>query len=86
MPNLQLADHPLVGTEHIFRSDLPAYEPETDYEVGQLVIGPGHRVEILAAFKDWNNVPGLDMLAVRCHETGFTTHIVPAELGLPALT
>jgi hypothetical protein len=45
-----------------------------------------HRVEILAAFKDWNNVPGLDMLAVRCHETGFTTHIVPAELGLPALT
>jgi len=86
MPNLQMYHHPLVGTEHVYRSDLPAYDPESDTEPGQLVVAPGHTVTVLAAFKDWNDVAGLDMLAVRCHQTGIATHVTPAELGLGPLS
>lgn len=86
MPNLQIDRHPLVGTEHVYRADLPAYDPESDTEPGQLVIGNGHHVTVLAAFKNWNDVAGLDMLAVRCHETGLLTHVTPADLGLAALS
>lgn len=85
MPNQQIDNHPLVGTEHVFRPDLPAYARESDTEPGTLVIGNGHRVTVLAAFKDWNDVPGLDMLYVHCHDTGMSTHVVPSDLGLAAL-
>jgi|APCry1669189034_1035192.scaffolds.fasta_scaffold377957_1 hypothetical protein len=86
MPNLPIATHPLIGTEHVFRADLPPYDAQTDREPGQLVVGPGHHVNVVAVFADWNGVAGLDMLAVLCRETGLTTHLVPADLGLPVLS
>lgn len=36
-------------------------------------------------FKNWNAVTGLDMFAVHCDETGQSTHVTPADLGLPPL-
>lgn len=85
MPNQSIPGHPLLGTVHVFRADLPPYDPAADREPGTLVIGNGHHAEVLAVFQDWNEVAGLDMLAVRCVETGESTHVTPAELGLPAL-
>jgi hypothetical protein len=32
-------------------------------------------------FANWNDVAGLDMLYVRCHQTGYATHVTPADLG-----
>lgn len=86
MPNFPIANHPLIETEHVFRADLPPYDAQTDRESGQLVVGPGHHVNVIAVFADWNGVAGLDMLAVLCRETGLTTHVVPADLGLPVLS
>lgn len=85
MPNQRIDDHPLVGTRHVYRADLPPYDAASDNEPGTLVIGNGHHVEVLAVFKGWNYVDGLDMFYVRCEETGLTTHVTPANLGLPAL-
>lgn len=85
MPNQQLEHHPLVGTKHVFRADLEPYDPATDWEPGILVIGNGHHVEVLAVFKNWNDIAGLDMLFVNCQETGMSTHVTPADLGLPPL-
>lgn len=85
MANQQIDGHPLVGTEHVYRADLEPYDAASDTEPGTLVLGNGHHVQIRAAFKNWNGVDGLDMLYVRCHETGESTHVTPADLGLPAL-
>lgn len=85
MPNQRIEGHPLVGTSHIYRPDLPAYDPETDTEPGTVVIANGFTVEVLAVFKNWNDVAGLDMLAVHCPETGLSTHVTPSDLSLPAL-
>ena len=65
MPNLQIANHPLVGTHHVFHPDLEPYDPTADREPGTLVIGNGHHVEVLAVFSDWNDVAGQDMIFVR---------------------
>lgn len=85
MPNQPIAGHPLLGTCHVFRADLPPYDPTADHEPGTLVIGNGHHAEVLAVFQNWNDVVGLDMLAVRCVETGESTHLTPDDLGLPPL-
>ena len=85
MPNTQIAGHPLVGTGHAYRADLEPYDPAAEREPGTPIIGNGHHVEILAVFKDWNGVNDLDMLYVRCRETGQSTHVTPADLSLPAL-
>lgn len=85
MSNQRIEGHPLVGTAHVYRADQPPYDPAADTTPGQLVLGNGHHVEILAVFKNWNAVEGLDMLAVHVRETGTQTHVTPADLGLPAL-
>ena len=85
MPNLQIDNHPLVGTHHIYRGDLSPYDPAADREPGIVVIGNGHHVEVLAAFQNWNDVADLDMLYVLCRETGMRSHVTPADLGLPPL-
>lgn len=86
MPNQAITGHPLVGTEHVYRADLPPYDPSVEPVPGTVVIAAGHYAVILAVFEDWNGVAGLDMLWVRCKETGLTTHVVPADLGLPPLS
>lgn len=85
MPNQRIEGHPLIGTRHVFHADLPPYDPATDTSAGTIVIGNGHHVEILSVFKNWNDIAGLDMLYVRCEETGERTHVTPADLGLEAL-
>lgn len=85
MANHRIEGHPLVGTKHAYRADLPPYDAVSDTEPGVIVIGNGHHVEIVEVFKNWNDVPGLDMLYVRCDETALCTHVTPADLGLPAL-
>lgn len=85
MPNQQIPGHSLVGTHHVYRPDLEPYDATTDREPGTLVIGNGHHVEVLAVFNNWNDVDGLDMLFVRCGETGMYTHVTPADLALPPL-
>lgn len=85
MPNRAIEGHALIGSTHIWRADQPPYDAAADDEPGTLVIAPGYRAEILAVFKDWNGVAGLDMLYVLCPETGERTHVTPADLGLPAL-
>ncbi|KXO99053.1 Uncharacterised protein (plasmid) [Tsukamurella tyrosinosolvens] len=86
MLNTRIEGHPLVGTTHVFRADQPPYDPAADQDSdGTLLIAPGFTAEVSAVFKDWNGIPGLDMLYVHCPETGESTHITPADLGLPAL-
>lgn len=85
MPNQPIDGHPLVGTSHIYRADLPPYDNAADTEPGVLIIGNGHTVEVLSVFKNWNDVSGLDMLYVRCAQTRESTHVTPADLGLPPL-
>lgn len=77
----RVEDHPLLGTVQTYRPDLPPYDAAADDEPGVLVVGNGMRVTVLAAFHDWNLVPGLDMLYVHCHETGLSTHVTPSDLG-----
>lgn len=85
MPNQRIEGHSLLGTRHVYRPDLAPYDAAADNEPGTLVICNGHHVEILAVFQNWNGVDGVDMFYVRCEETGQTTHVTPADLGLPAL-
>lgn len=77
----RILDHPLLGTERVYRADMPPYDPAKDTEPGVLVVGNGMTMTVVAAFYDWNEVPGLDMLFARCHETGMGTHVTPDELG-----
>lgn len=86
MPNQRIEGHPLVGTRHVYRADQPPYDATADSEPGRLILGNGHHVEVLSVFKNWNDVAGLDMLYVRCEETRESTHVPPADLGLPPLT
>ncbi|OMB76665.1 hypothetical protein A5741_31980 [Mycolicibacterium conceptionense] len=83
--NQRIEGHSLVGTKHVYCADLPPYDAAADTEPGVIVLGHGHHVEVLAVFKNWNAVTGLDMFAVRCDETGQSTHVTPADLGLPPL-
>ncbi len=85
MPNTPLANHPLLGTTHTYRADLPPYDASQDTEGGTLVLGNGHTVTVMAVFTDWNDRPGLDILGVTVSETGYTTHVTPADLGLPTV-
>lgn len=85
MPNTPIEYHPLTGTEHTYKPGLPPYDPALDTEPGVLVVGPGMKVTVILAFQNWNDIPGLDMLYVRCHETGYHTHVTPGDLGLPPL-
>jgi hypothetical protein len=84
--NQRIEGHPLVGTCHVFHADQPPYDPVKDTGPGTLEIGNGHRAEVLEVFKNWNDVAGLDVLWVRCEQTGLTTHVTPADLGLPPLS
>nr|WP_296774213.1 hypothetical protein [Rhodococcus sp. (in: high G+C Gram-positive bacteria)] len=82
MANTAINDHPLIGTEHVFRADQPPYDPAEDNEPGHLVIGNGHHVTIRSVFHNWNAVEGLTMFYIRCHETGEHTHVTPDDLGI----
>lgn len=84
MPNQRIEGHPLVGARRTYRGKY--YDPAVDKKPGSLVVGYGHHVEILAVFTNWNDVAGLDMLYVRCEETGQPTHVTPADLGLTPLS
>lgn len=83
MPNQRIDGHALVGTRHLFRAAQSPYDPAADTEPGVLVVAPGHHVEVLAVFANWNGIDGLDMFYVRCEETGLSTHVTPADLGMP---
>ena len=83
--NTAIPNHPLVGTRKVFRPDQQPYDPATDTEGGTLVIAPGFECEIRSVFQNWNGVSGLDMLNVYCPATSQSTHITPADLGLPPL-
>ncbi|MGZ4745682.1 MAG: hypothetical protein ACXVYY_01230 [Oryzihumus sp.] len=77
----RITTHPLLGAQRVYRAHLPAYDPASDDEPGILVVGNGMAVTVVAAFHDWNGVQGLDVLYVRCHETGLSTHVVPTDVG-----
>ncbi|MFZ2528456.1 MAG: hypothetical protein WAX14_12500 [Rhodococcus sp. (in: high G+C Gram-positive bacteria)] len=83
--NVPLSGHPLAGTKHVYRGGEPTYDAKADSGGGVVVIAPGFECEIQLAFQNWNDVPGLDMLFVYCHQTGYHTHVTPADLGLPSL-
>ncbi len=85
MPNTPIENHPLIGTTHAYRADLPAYDASQDTEGGTLILGNGFLVTVRAVFADWNDVPGLDMLYVEVPETGHSTHVTPSDLGLPTV-
>jgi hypothetical protein len=78
--NRRIANHPLVGHTLTYRPDLPAYDPDLDREGGVLVLGNGMPVIVKAAFENWNDVPGLDMLYVFVPATGMHTHQSPKEM------
>lgn len=83
MPNVQIPDHPLIGTDHTYRpiaGGWEQYDPDTDTEGGVLIIGHGMKVTIKAVFRNWNGVPGLDMFYVYCPATSHHTHVTPADL------
>lgn len=84
--NIRIENHPLVGTVHTYRADLPPHPEEDAAKDSRLVIANGYKAEILAAFENWNDVAGLDMLYVRCLTTRHTTHVTPGDLGLPPLS
>lgn len=77
----RVPDHPLLGLECAYRPDLPdlSGEPLTD---PMIVVRPGDKVIVLAAFHTWNGVPNLDMLYVSVPATGYRTHVTPADLGV----
>lgn len=82
MPNTAIADHPLIGTAHVYRADLPPYNAATDTDPGTLVIGNGHNATVQSVFHNWNAQEGLTILYVRCTETGISTHVTPEDLGI----
>ena len=85
MPNVAIENHPLVGTTHTYREEAEPYDTSADTSGGTLVIANGFTCEILSVFKNWNDVADLDMLYVHCAQTGLSTHVTPADLGLPPL-
>jgi hypothetical protein len=85
VPNQRIEEHPLVGTRHTYRAKFPQYVPAADQEPATPITSNGHHFEILAVFANWNDVARLDTLYVRCEETGQSTHVTPANLGLPEL-
>ena len=76
-------EHACTGSEQVY---LPEWEKNTDDWEPGLIVAAGMRVVVLAAFRDWNGVPGLDMLYVHVADTGMRTHVIPADLGLAPLT
>lgn len=74
-------DHPLVGTERVYRANQPPYIPSKDGSGPVTILGNGMTVYVTAAFHDWNGVPGLDMLAVNVNQTQCRTHVTPSDLG-----
>lgn len=84
--NQRIIGHSLEGTTHIFRPDMPPYDPADDTEPGYLIVGHGMWVKVVAVFMDWNGVDGLDMLYVTCDQTGHSTHVTPRELHVGPLT
>jgi hypothetical protein len=72
--------HPLVGTEQVYRPDLPPYDPAADTEPGVLIVAHGMTVQVKTAYRDWNGVKGLDMFYVYVPATGFGTHVTPLDL------
>lgn len=79
--NTPIANHPLVGHKFVYRPDLPKYDPKADGAPGRLVCGNGHTVTVRAVFSDWNDVSGLTMFYVLCHETGMSLHLSPCEIN-----
>lgn len=92
--NSPVYNHPLMGTTHTFRADLPAYDPDSpenkpghpDFSPGTLLVGAGMQVGVRQVFRNWNGVPGLDMIYVYCFATGMHTHVTPFDLGLTPMS
>ena len=71
-----------MGKSFTYRADAEKYTgPIGD----DLIVANGMSVTVLAVFADWNEVEGLEILAVRVPETGHTTHVTPGDLGLESL-
>lgn len=73
----RVTDHPAIGTVHTYRPDLPI--PPGPFD-GRTVVAPGMDVHIVSAFNNWNDVPGLSMFYVYVPDTGYHTHVTPADL------
>ena len=71
----------MIGQTYTYRPDLPPYRPEDDTEPGRIIVGNGMDVQIVEAFDDWNDVPGLIVFYVFVPETGEYTHLSDRELG-----
>ena len=82
MPNTPIDEHPLIGKSFVYRADGEPYIGEVD---SNLVVANGMCVTVLAAFTNWNDVEGLEILAVKVPDTGYTTHATPSDLGLSSL-
>lgn len=82
MPNVRIDNHPFVGIRAIYGADREPYNPDNDDSTGILILGNGMEVEVVSAFRNWNDVGNLDMLYVYCPATRMHTHVIPAELGL----
>jgi hypothetical protein len=95
MRNTPVYLHPLMGQTFIYRPHEPVYErTEAEKDVrnvasmglgGTLVVAAGMRVGVKQVFRNWNDVPGLDMLYVHVFATGLNTHVTPFDLGLSPL-
>lgn len=79
MPNKPIENHRWLGRLATY---LASHPNQWDGAMTPgLVVAPGMQVIVLAAFANWNDVHGLDMLYVRVPITGMTTHITPSDLG-----
>jgi hypothetical protein len=77
--NTPIPKHPLIGTEHVYKPDMPNTQHLTD---PRYVARCGDHVTVIAVFHDWNDVPGLTILYVHVNETGHSTHFSVGELGI----
>lgn len=82
VPNQPIEDHPLEGCSFIYRADQPPYDAFADDEPGVLILGNAMPVRVIKVFRNWNQIEGLDMLAVYVPATGHSTHVTPADLGI----
>lgn len=82
MRNQPIENHPLIGSEVVYRPFHEPYDADQDTTPGALVAGNGMTVTILLVFHNWNSVEGLTVFYVYVHATGICTHFSESELGL----
>jgi len=78
-------EHQYVGRIFTYLPGLPA---DTGPRESNLVMRRGDKVRVIAAFRNWNGVKGLDVLYVSNLDSTndiLRSHVTVGDLGIPAL-